>query len=93
MGFFPAEVEDNQNIPPIFITSFKKLNKTFELEKPIAEIKEIELSYKDNYFSFEFVALNYINTEKNQYAYMLEGFKNNWIYSGSGRGLLRLHGL
>jgi signal transduction histidine kinase len=36
-------------------------------------------------FSFEFAALNYTSSDKNQYAYKLEGFDNDWIYCGTRR--------
>jgi hypothetical protein len=54
-------------------------------EKGISERPEIELSYKDNILTFEFAALNYRNTFKNQYAYKLEGFNDNWIQLGTKR--------
>ena len=41
------------------------------------------LSYKDNLAIFEFAALNYYNTFKNQYAYRLEGYNDNWIRLGT----------
>jgi two-component sensor histidine kinase len=55
------------------------------LKKSITETKEIELSYSQNVFSFEFSALDYISPYKNRYAYMMEGFDENWIYSGNRR--------
>ena len=47
--------------------------------------KEIELSYSQNVFSFEFSALDYSAPNKNRYAYIMEGFDKNWIYSGNRR--------
>jgi hypothetical protein len=35
--------------------------------------------------TFEFVALDYTNPEKNQYAYMMEGFDETWIDAGARR--------
>ena len=35
--------------------------------------------------TFEFAALNYTFSEKNQYAYKLEGFDDNWIQAGTHR--------
>jgi hypothetical protein len=35
-----------------------------------------------NFFSFEFIALNFTYPEENQYAYKLEGHDNDWIYCG-----------
>jgi signal transduction histidine kinase len=42
------------------------------------ETGNIELAYKQNFFSFEFVALNFTSPEKNLYAYKLEGFDKTW---------------
>ena len=51
------------------------------LKIPADETKEIKLSYKQNDFSFTFAALNYIHPEKNQYAYKLEDYDKDWIYT------------
>ncbi len=51
------------------------------LKLPADETKEIKLSYKQNVFAFTFTALNYIHPEKNKYAYKLEGFDKDWIYT------------
>jgi len=84
-AFYPERVKDNRHIPPIVITAFKKFEQPAELDSAIAMKKEVELSYKDNFFSFEFAALNYTNSGKNQYAYKLEGFDKYWIYCGTRR--------
>ena len=47
--------------------------------------KEISLSYNQNFFDFEFAALSYLSSEKNQYAYMLEGVDDDWVNSGTRR--------
>jgi ligand-binding sensor domain-containing protein/signal transduction histidine kinase len=83
--FHPDSLKQNQHIPPIFITSFKVLGKEVILDTAITDKKHFELSYKDNVISFGFVALNYSSTQKNQYAYKLEGFDDNWIYCGTRR--------
>jgi len=88
--FHPDSIKDNPYIPPVVITAFKRYN-TDEAEgiaiaeKGISTKKEIEVSYKDNFLSFEFAALSYRNTFKNQYAYKLEGFNDNWIQLGTKR--------
>ncbi|RIK72089.1 Fis family transcriptional regulator [candidate division KSB1 bacterium] len=55
------------------------------VEKGIFARREINLSYKDNIISFEFAALNFRNPEKNQYAYKLEGYREQWIQLGAHR--------
>jgi len=92
-AFHPDSVKDNPHIPPIVITDFKIFNQSVPigtnghsyLQKSIMETEEITLFYKDNFFSFEFSALDYTIPEKNQYAYMLQGFDREWIYSSTRR--------
>ena len=88
--FKPEELKNNNYIPPIVITDFQIFNKPVEinkenspLEKTIILTKQIELSYNQTVFSFEFSALDYTVPFKNHYAYMMEGFDKDWIYSGN----------
>jgi ligand-binding sensor domain-containing protein/signal transduction histidine kinase len=83
--FHPDSIKDNPYVPPILITSFNKLDKPVVLDSAISEKHSIEMSYKENVFSFEFVALNYTSSERNQYAYKLEGFDADWVYCGTRR--------
>ncbi|MBN2185263.1 MAG: SpoIIE family protein phosphatase [Candidatus Krumholzibacteriota bacterium] len=83
VSFFPDRIENNPNIPPVVITSFKKLNKEAVLDRPITEIDRLVLSYKDYFFSFEFSALDFSAPGKNRYAYMMEGLDKEWIYTDS----------
>ena len=43
------------------------------------------LNYDDEFFSFEYVMLDYANSEKVQYYYMMEGFDNKWISNSNRR--------
>lgn len=84
-SFFPDKICKNPSIPPVVLTSFRKLNQEFKLQEPLAFVKEIELTYEDYYFSLEFAALDYRASMKNQYAYMLEGLDSDWIYTDAGK--------
>lgn len=84
-SFYPDEMKDNPYVPPIVITSFNKFDKRVKFDKPVSDMDAIELSYQDNFFSFEFVALDYTLPVKNQYAYKLEGLDEDWIHSGLRR--------
>ena len=78
----------NKQLPQIEITQLKISNKLVTpssenspLTKSILDTKNIELAYSQNSISFDFTAIHFSRPEKNQYAYMLEGFdKNGWIY-------------
>lgn len=81
--FHPSQIKGNPFPPAIVITSFKKTNNDFVFDQPINLLNEITLSHKDRVFSFEFSALDYTAPEKNQYAYKMDGFNDDWIYNGT----------
>ncbi len=87
--FHPLEIQSNPFIPPVVITDFQIFNKPVSigdqspLKTVISEAEQITLSYKQMVFSFDFTALNYISSDKNQYAYKLEGFDPEWNFIGT----------
>jgi anti-sigma regulatory factor (Ser/Thr protein kinase) len=82
-AFYPEQIMQNNFIPPIVITSFKKFNEV--QKKEIRTNDTIFLSHDDNFFSFEFSSLDYSNPAKNKYAYRLEHFDKDWIYCDANR--------
>jgi signal transduction histidine kinase len=90
-AFFPERIKDNPYVPPVVLTDFQIFNQSVPigqdspLPQSISEVEEIVLPSQDKVFSFEFATLNYIIPEKNQYAYMMEGFDEDWMYSGNRR--------
>lgn len=91
--FYPDSIKDNDFVPPVYFTAFDIFNKPVSissgkdaiLSSPISETSEITISYSQSVFTFEFSALNYTLPEKNQYAYKLEGFDEDWNYVGNKR--------
>ncbi|MCP4726231.1 MAG: GHKL domain-containing protein, partial [bacterium] len=94
-AFFPEDIKDDPHLPQIVITDFQIFNRSIPvgkmengrmiLGKNITETNNIELSYKDNVFSFEFAALHYVEPRQNQYAYIMEGLEENWNEVGTRR--------
>ncbi|WP_336517503.1 two-component regulator propeller domain-containing protein [Pollutibacter soli] len=94
--FRPENIRDKILQPPVVLTKFSLFNKEVRvgdeinkhpiLNNSIFATKEIRLRHYENDISFEFAALDFTNTAKTSYAYMLEGFKNDWIYvNGNAR--------
>ena len=89
--FHPRDITNNPNVPPVIITNLLIANKPVVVKenslliKPISETESITLSPEHSVFTFEFVALNFTSPEKNQYAYMLEGFDQDWNYVRTDR--------
>ena len=88
-SFRPDEILDNSYIPTIVLTDFQIFNQEVDvgtdsvLSTTINHAEEIILDYTESLFSIEFAALHYSNPESHQYAYMLEGYDEDWIYTTS----------
>jgi len=102
-AFYPENIRDNPHIPPVALISIRQGDKNLSEGRVPNTLKELNLDWKDNFFEFEFVALNYSQPEKNQYAYILEGFEKEWNHTADrrygkytnipgGRYVLRLFG-
>lgn len=90
--FLPDQAEHNPMAPPVVLSGFKLFNKDVPIGKPNSPLRQridvsdsIILSYKNSVFTFDFAALNYLLPEKNQYAFIMEGFEKEWNYVGNQR--------
>jgi len=82
-GFYPSDIRLNQSVPRIVITAFKIFNQVQPGE--ILDGDTILLNHNDNFFSFEFAALDYTKPMKNRYAYMLKDYNKDWIFVAANR--------
>jgi len=86
-AFFPENIKDNPYVPPVVLTEFQLFNmpvsvgKDSPLKKAINVANQIILRYDQQVFSFKFAALSYNSPKKNQYAFKLEGFDQDWRYT------------
>jgi len=83
--FHPDSLGENPHIPTVVLTSFKIHEKNVSLPAPLISTEEIEIPYRDNFISFTFAAVDFVNPSENLYAYMMEGFDGDWIYTGTRR--------
>ncbi len=80
------EIKDDQYLPPVILTSFTQSGGDVFVGNAVESIDKATFYWPNNFFEFEFAALSYSQPEKNQYAYMLEGFwDEEWNYIGSKR--------
>ena len=91
VSFHPDSIQKNLFVPPVVITGVKILDQPLTALADTALIntylreKKLVLRYDQNFFSFEFAALNYINSAANQYSYILEGVDKQWHNRGTQR--------
>ncbi len=76
--FNPSNIKENNITPKSFIYNFTRQGKEVILDSNIINKNYIELSHKENYFTLEFVALDYISPEKNKFMFKLEGYDESW---------------
>ncbi|MEW5799907.1 MAG: triple tyrosine motif-containing protein, partial [Bacteroidota bacterium] len=89
--FHPENITTNEFIPPVVFTEFQKFYSPAVLEKDISRIDRVVLDYSENIFSVSFAALNYLQSSKNQYAYKMAGFSDEWIPLGTRRTVTFTH--
>lgn len=90
--FHPNLVNYDSTHTPTIISDFKIFHKSFD-ELPNKKKKQlsgkthplysknITLTSSDNNIGIKFAALSYVHPEKKKYAYKLEGFDKDWIYT------------
>ena len=81
--FNTSKMDKNSSDFNVVLTGFNKMGQPVKLEEPYSYVTDIQLSYLDYFFSFEFSVLDFISPRKNQYAYKLEGYDDNWIDIGN----------
>ncbi len=80
--FNPDEVQQKQlPVPPIYISGIKVFNKHFPLSTNPEEIQVVNFRPNENFFNIELTGLNFDNPDKLMYAYKLEPFNSEWVYS------------
>jgi two-component system sensor histidine kinase ChiS len=83
-AFSPAAIRGNNAVPPpVVLTSLTQGGDAIETAVPVENVNDITLNWPANFFEFEFAALSYVNPKENQYAYLLEGFDEDWVEIGN----------
>ena len=91
-AFYPHIVDQRAHpVPPLYFSDLSVMNMPVSydpelgddniLDKHITEASQITLPYRSNIFSIKFTVLEYTNPRKIMYAYMMDGFDNDWNYT------------
>lgn len=79
--FLPDNIRLSTFNPRIVITDVLIRNKHLGIEFENGD--SMELSHQNNSFSIEFAALDFSKSDKISYAFKLQGFDKDWIYSNA----------
>ncbi|WET01789.1 two-component regulator propeller domain-containing protein [Flavobacterium sp. YJ01] len=88
--FYPEAIKGFNQKNNVLLTDFYVNNQLIEESKAEVDIdsdkvKDVSLEYDQTTLSLEFVALDYNNSDKINYAYFLEGWDEQWNYVGQTR--------
>ena len=85
LNYFQSDaIKVDTKAPFVIIQKFATKDRTQFIESDNAN-QVFEVEYKNNNLSFDFLAFNFRDAEKNQYAYKMEGYDEDWVYVGSRR--------
>jgi ligand-binding sensor domain-containing protein/serine phosphatase RsbU (regulator of sigma subunit) len=76
--FRPSHIKDNLHVPPVHVISYKRSGKDITIDSNLIYKKHLSLSWRENYFQLEVVALDFIDPGKNLFKYKLEGYDRDW---------------
>jgi signal transduction histidine kinase/ligand-binding sensor domain-containing protein/DNA-binding response OmpR family regulator len=87
----PSAIQKPVQHPKIVFTNLQILNESIEpgevinnrvvLQQSLTQLQSIDLKYKENVFSIEFASLDFARSSSDKYAYRLDGFNADWLYT------------
>ena len=88
--FDPRRIGEDAFKPVVALTALRINNQPVNATNPdspiqqdINETTDIRLDYRQNFLSFDFAALQFNQSGKNQYRYKLTGLDKDWVYTGN----------
>lgn len=94
----PETIVPNNAKPRLVLTDFKVFDVSVANGKlsdervifdgDISDVRDIELSYRDNAFSIEFAALDFTEPSRQQYAFKMDGFDKDWRFGNAEQRLV-----
>jgi len=79
--FNPNAYVEKFTVQPLYLAAVKVFNRELACGCNYERLDELKLRHNENFFSIELAALNYANPQQMWYAYKLEPFNKDWIYT------------
>jgi signal transduction histidine kinase/ligand-binding sensor domain-containing protein/response regulator RpfG family c-di-GMP phosphodiesterase len=89
--FNPISVPKNESLPQLTFQKLKILNNEIRvsnnspLKKALNQLDTLVLRHNQSSFSIDYMGVSHTRSEKNSYAYMLDGLDEDWNYVGQQR--------
>lgn len=82
--FRPDELPFNDRPPPV-VASASSRTDLLATTRSGAAAPVVEIGYLNPFLAFDFVALDFVSPDKNQYRYRMAGFDPDWVPAGTFR--------
>ena len=83
--FDPLRLKASRFTPDVRFTAIRLFDSTWLSDLAADRVQELRLNHRQNFVSFEFVALDYSFSDKATYYYTMEGLDKTWMSSGPRR--------
>ena len=89
--FNPIDIPKNESLPKVTFQKLKISNNEIgvsnnsPLKKALNQLDTLILRHNQSSFSIEYMGVGHTRSEKNSYAYMLDGLEDDWNYVGQRR--------
>ena len=81
--FDPSNLDESPKVPKLRFNKITFPDTVIQLSSVLRQVSTIQLTHKDYFVQFDFSVLDFLDPEKNEYRYKLEGFDPNWIENGT----------
>ena len=78
----PTAIASMGTIPNVALTAFRIQGRDAPLARAV-RTNELVLAPDENFFAFEFAAMDFADVSQNRYRYMLEGLDADWVDAGN----------
>jgi len=81
----PSRIKINDYKPRIVLTDFLIGNEPQSFDRPLHEIQDFDIDYRDAFVTFEFAALDFLEPNKREYEYRIGAGEDEWVSIGNSR--------
>jgi ligand-binding sensor domain-containing protein/anti-sigma regulatory factor (Ser/Thr protein kinase) len=82
--FYPDELLAPEDPPEILFTAFRIFDKPYADSLNINFLQRINLSWREDFFSFDLASTHFARSEKNEFAYRLLAYDADWVVLKNG---------
>jgi diguanylate cyclase (GGDEF)-like protein len=83
--FFSSRLQRSTQPPPVVLTKIELYGSGIEPRSETRPPVRLDLGYREDIVTLEFVALDFTSPEENTYKYKLDGFNKDWVDNGNHR--------